>query len=157
HADGPGAIAHCAAQGYAMVTLASSNHTKALVDLAHARGLEARSSGIATRAQMIEAAEMGCNGMTINWQLARLAVRVRARAGGVTWRGCQRRIRRTMRDRREHTRTHGSARARKEDLMTMTGGCHCGAIRYALVGEPKFHALCHCTDCRRHAGAPMVG
>ena len=41
--------------------------------------------------------------------------------------------------------------------MTMTGGCHCGAIRYALVGEPKFHALCHCSDCRRHAGAPMVG
>jgi len=41
--------------------------------------------------------------------------------------------------------------------MTMTGGCHCGAIRYELAGEPKVHALCHCTDCRRHAGAPMVG
>jgi glycerophosphoryl diester phosphodiesterase len=66
-ADGPAAIAHCAAQGYAMVTLASSNHSAALVELAHARGLEARSSGIATREQMIAAAEMGCNGMTINW------------------------------------------------------------------------------------------
>jgi glycerophosphoryl diester phosphodiesterase len=65
--NGPRAIEHCAASGYAMVTLASSNHTKELVDLAHALGVEARSSGIATRAQMIAAAEMGCNGMTINW------------------------------------------------------------------------------------------
>ncbi len=37
------------------------------------------------------------------------------------------------------------------------GGCHCGAIRYETSGEPMHHALCHCTDCRRHAGAPMVG
>ncbi len=41
--------------------------------------------------------------------------------------------------------------------MSMTGGCHCGAIRYEVVGEALTHALCHCTDCRRHAGAPMVG
>jgi len=39
----------------------------------------------------------------------------------------------------------------------LTGQCHCGAIRYALTGEPMHHALCHCSDCRRHAGAPMVG
>jgi hypothetical protein len=38
-----------------------------------------------------------------------------------------------------------------------TGQCHCGGIRYALEGEPMHHTLCHCTDCRRHAGAPMVG
>ena len=37
------------------------------------------------------------------------------------------------------------------------GGCHCGAIRYETTGEPMHHALCHCVDCRRHAGAPMVG
>jgi hypothetical protein len=41
--------------------------------------------------------------------------------------------------------------------MTMSGGCHCGAIRYAIDGEALTHALCHCADCRRHAGAPMVG
>lgn len=40
--------------------------------------------------------------------------------------------------------------------MTITGGCHCGAIRYEADGEVLTHALCHCTDCRRHAGAPMV-
>lgn len=41
--------------------------------------------------------------------------------------------------------------------MTITGGCHCGAIRYEAQGEAVTHALCHCTDCRRHAGAPVVG
>ena len=41
--------------------------------------------------------------------------------------------------------------------MAITGGCHCGAIRYEADGNAITHALCHCTDCRRHAGAPMVG
>jgi hypothetical protein len=41
--------------------------------------------------------------------------------------------------------------------MTLAGGCHCGAIRFEVTGEPVTHALCHCSDCRRHAGAPMVG
>lgn len=40
--------------------------------------------------------------------------------------------------------------------MRVSGGCHCGAIRYEINGEPIVHALCHCGDCRRHAGAPMV-
>jgi hypothetical protein len=39
----------------------------------------------------------------------------------------------------------------------LSGGCHCGAIRYQVAGEPKHVALCHCVDCRRSAGAPMVG
>jgi hypothetical protein len=41
--------------------------------------------------------------------------------------------------------------------MELAGGCHCGAIRYQVAGDPLTHALCHCSDCRRHAGAPMVG
>ena len=40
--------------------------------------------------------------------------------------------------------------------MSIAGGCHCGAVRYEVEGEAMTHALCHCTDCRRHAGAPMV-
>ena len=36
------------------------------------------------------------------------------------------------------------------------GGCHCGAIRYEVAGEPARHSICHCSDCRRHAGAPLV-
>jgi hypothetical protein len=41
--------------------------------------------------------------------------------------------------------------------MTITGGCHCGAIRYQAEGSALTHALCHCGDCRRSAGAPVVG
>lgn len=40
--------------------------------------------------------------------------------------------------------------------MTVTGSCHCGAIRYEVSGQPAYHALCHCTDCRRASGAPAV-
>jgi len=64
---GPAAIAECARYGAAMVVLAAFNHTRELVRLAHSLGMEARSSGIRTREQMIEATEIGCNGMTINW------------------------------------------------------------------------------------------
>lgn len=41
--------------------------------------------------------------------------------------------------------------------MPITGQCHCGAVRYAADGPSAHHALCHCTDCRRWSGAPMVG
>lgn len=42
-------------------------------------------------------------------------------------------------------------------MTRYTGGCHCGAIRYEASAEPHNHALCHCVDCRRSVGAPMVG
>ena len=38
-----------------------------------------------------------------------------------------------------------------------TGQCHCGAIRYSMTTAVQHHALCHCSDCRRHSGAPLVG
>lgn len=47
--------------------------------------------------------------------------------------------------------------AEMEASMVLTGRCHCGAVRYEVSGEALTHALCHCRDCRRHAGAPMVG
>lgn len=40
--------------------------------------------------------------------------------------------------------------------MKLQGGCQCGAVRYEVDGEPKHVALCHCRDCRKAAGAPMV-
>ncbi len=40
--------------------------------------------------------------------------------------------------------------------MEHQGGCHCGAVRYEVNGEPQHVALCHCSDCRKSAGAPMV-
>ncbi len=38
-----------------------------------------------------------------------------------------------------------------------TGRCQCGSIHYEVEGEPIYSAICHCSDCRRSAGAPMVG
>ena len=40
--------------------------------------------------------------------------------------------------------------------MTRQGGCQCGAVRYEVSGEAKHIALCHCNDCRKSSGAPMV-
>ena len=40
--------------------------------------------------------------------------------------------------------------------MTYSGQCMCGAVRYDLAGEPNVVAACHCADCRRSAGAPLV-
>ncbi len=40
--------------------------------------------------------------------------------------------------------------------MHHQGHCLCGAIRYELNGAPLHVALCHCSDCRRSAGAPCV-
>ncbi|MFN3820231.1 GFA family protein [Blastomonas sp.] len=42
------------------------------------------------------------------------------------------------------------------------GGCHCGAVRFAIEvasegDDAPRTALCHCADCRRCAGAPVVG
>jgi hypothetical protein len=36
------------------------------------------------------------------------------------------------------------------------GQCHCGAVRYEMPAETIHKALCHCSDCRRHSGAPAV-
>ena len=36
------------------------------------------------------------------------------------------------------------------------GGCFCGTVRYAVAGEPRFLCFCHCTSCRRAAGAMPV-
>lgn len=39
---------------------------------------------------------------------------------------------------------------------TLAGGCHCGQVRYEVVGQPFHATVCHCADCRRVSGAPMV-
>lgn len=40
--------------------------------------------------------------------------------------------------------------------MSEKGQCHCGATTYEASGDPVYHALCHCADCRRSSGAPVV-
>ena len=51
---------------------------------------------------------------------------------------------------------HSDSSGHKETIMTLSGGCHCGSIRYRLAGEPNHVDLCHCADCRRNSGAPVV-
>jgi hypothetical protein len=36
------------------------------------------------------------------------------------------------------------------------GGCQCGAVRYDVSGDPQHTVLCHCRDCQKSAGAPMI-
>ena len=33
-----------------------------------------------------------------------------------------------------------------------SGGCQCGAVRFAITAPPKFVARCHCASCRRATG-----
>lgn len=37
--------------------------------------------------------------------------------------------------------------------MHITGGCHCGAIRYEAEIVPERISICHCTDCQRLTGS----
>src|SRR4051812_2860980 len=37
--------------------------------------------------------------------------------------------------------------------MDVTGHCHCGAIAFAAVVDPKNVRVCHCTDCQIIAGS----
>ncbi len=42
----------------------------------------------------------------------------------------------------------------------MTGGCQCGAVRYALLSEPTAASICHCRMCQKAFGgyfAPLSG
>jgi hypothetical protein len=36
------------------------------------------------------------------------------------------------------------------------GQCHCGAVRYEMPDATIWRAICHCSDCRKQTGAPMV-
>lgn len=40
--------------------------------------------------------------------------------------------------------------------MPHAGRCSCGAVSFELAGEPGSVSLCHCRDCQRSAGAPLV-
>jgi hypothetical protein len=44
----------------------------------------------------------------------------------------------------------------KETKPVLTGGCQCGAIRFALSAPPKKVSICHCRMCQKAAGAPFA-
>ena len=38
----------------------------------------------------------------------------------------------------------------------MTGGCQCGAVRYALYRSPVNPHICHCRMCQKAMGGPIT-
>ena len=38
----------------------------------------------------------------------------------------------------------------------LTGGCQCGAIRFALNAAPVKISICHCRMCQKASGAPLA-
>ena len=38
----------------------------------------------------------------------------------------------------------------------LTGGCQCGAIRFALKATPVKVSVCHCRMCQKASGAPFA-
>jgi len=38
-------------------------------------------------------------------------------------------------------------------LMTYSGGCQCGAIRFEIRSEPVVAYCCHCTDCQQQSSS----
>ena len=37
--------------------------------------------------------------------------------------------------------------------MTRIAQCTCGSASISVTGEPRMHAICHCTDCKRRTGS----
>jgi hypothetical protein len=40
--------------------------------------------------------------------------------------------------------------------LALTGGCQCGAVRFALSAPPKKISICHCRMCQKASGAPFA-
>ena len=40
--------------------------------------------------------------------------------------------------------------------LPLTGGCQCGAVRYAIDAEPLTLYACHCTECQRQTGSAFA-
>ncbi len=41
---------------------------------------------------------------------------------------------------------------RQEPQPKVTGGCQCGAVRYALDAQPTETSICHCRMCQKASG-----
>ena len=44
----------------------------------------------------------------------------------------------------------------EDPASPVTGGCLCGAVRFRIEEPPDWISYCHCRDCRKATGAPLV-
>jgi hypothetical protein len=42
------------------------------------------------------------------------------------------------------------------DASAITGGCLCGAVRYAADAAPQYAGYCFCADCRKASGSGFI-
>jgi hypothetical protein len=42
------------------------------------------------------------------------------------------------------------------DQRRWTGGCQCGAVRYAATEAPHHASVCHCRMCQKASGGPLM-
>ena len=40
--------------------------------------------------------------------------------------------------------------------LPLSGGCHCGAVRYEVAQAPLMVYCCHCTNCQKISGAAFA-
>ena len=43
-----------------------------------------------------------------------------------------------------------------EPAFRFTGGCQCGAVRYAVSENPTNASICHCRMCQKASGGPYM-
>ena len=43
-----------------------------------------------------------------------------------------------------------------ERQSILTGGCQCGAVRFAIYARPGRIGLCHCRMCQKQVGGPFI-
>ena len=41
--------------------------------------------------------------------------------------------------------------------QNLTGGCQCGAVRYAWLEKPGHASVCYCRMCQKASGQPLMG
>lgn len=41
-------------------------------------------------------------------------------------------------------------------MVTRTGGCRCGRVKFSVEGEPIRIGICHCADCRQESGSAFT-
>src|SRR5437868_4033910 len=51
-------------------------------------------------------------------------------------------------------RAHGTVPRKRHPRLT--GGCQCGAVRYALLAAPDELCVCHCRMCQKASGGPVM-